>query len=1078
MADPLSAAGTAVGVISLGIQVAQSLYTYYCDIRSQYADTADTLTRLEDLLELLKCLHEQLVNRRPRPKNQTLIDRINIEMKYCEELIYGLEEEAAKFQRTDQKNIKSLIQLASRQAAYPFRKGTLAKLNGDIDDIRSQLNFALQILQQKTIDRTEDEVEELKALVDLIRASQVSSELESWLKAPDATINFNEAYRKKHPRTGLWLVDGSPFEAWLQRAYSLLWVRGFAGSGKSVLCSTAIQHAFRHRRSSSRIGLAFFFFTFNDENKQGASSMLRALISQLSTQLGVCTELEHLQKRYSHATPPNEALQDCLHQIVRKFDHVYILGDALDESPRGGNRDAVLDVITEVRAWKEERLHLFLTSRDEPDIREALEIGPDEIIEMSNDEVHRDIRNFISQRLRTDRRLKKWEKYHDKIQDALARKAGGVFRWVECQFKTLQDCPPNEDLLEGLLESLPRSLDETYARMLRSIPEKLRDYASQLLTILSCAHEPLTASQMLDALSFEFGASPRYNPKRRFEDPSALQAICPGFIGIISNPRGPTVQIAHYSVLEYLRSERILEQRDISHYHIEQKGAHTNMARLCLALLLEPHILKLVNVKFIKGVRDIENQYPLASYAAYAVDEQIMGLFHDTNRAYKIWKKGVIIDHPMLMQCDAVSTAAGNNLVKALRQLLAEAATAPSGHTHKAQREPPTRRAKVQDLVNYMHHKTPLHVAAREGCYDAACVPPSNYDRVTALHLALLLDKGADIDIRDGKGETALIYASRRNNRDVVELLLRRGAHVNIANYWGDTALLVGAERADHEVVRILLDGGADVRHCNCSHQTALHLATYLDPNRDTVQILIDRGAELNLTTARQNEEVVRLLLDSGADVNIYDSRSGNLGVIRLLLESGADVNFCDSRGLTALLAAASRRNPKIAQLLLESGADTALMEAAKEGKEEIVQLLLDRGADVNTQKSFAKEYNYFREELLAAVEQKDQAMAKQFLDMGADVNCLGSEEQTVLRLAFWREDHGMVKLLEEYGARAPEGGLPAWREERSKELDRRFKEWRREWKKEMAEQKVKAKEAGEWWALEESQSSEVSEDE
>src|SRR5205085_11269328 len=57
-----------------------------------------------------------------------------------------------------------------------------------------------------------------------------------------------------------------------------------SGCGKSVLCSTAIQYTFRHRRSDPDVGIAFFYFTFNDESKQDESAILRALLLQLSGQ--------------------------------------------------------------------------------------------------------------------------------------------------------------------------------------------------------------------------------------------------------------------------------------------------------------------------------------------------------------------------------------------------------------------------------------------------------------------------------------------------------------------------------------------------------------------------------------------------------------------------------------------------------------------------------------------------------------------------------------------------------------------------------------------------------------------------
>ncbi|CAJ2500801.1 Uu.00g036540.m01.CDS01 [Anthostomella pinea] len=371
--------------------------------------------------------------------------------------------------------------------------------------------------------------------------------------APDATINFNEACKKKHPRTGLWLVHGDVFHDWLRSARSFLWLRGFAGCGKSVLLSTAIQYAFRHRRSHPRTGIAFFFFTFNDESKQDASALLRALILQLSMQLDNHNDLSRLQGSYRHASPPDEALLGCLHQLVRAFQDVYILVDALDESPRNKHREVMLQVIKDMRGWEEPGLHLLVTSRDEVDIREELDAKPEETIEIKNIEVDRDVAIFVAQNLQDNRRYRKWQRYSARIEKALTERANGVFRWVECQLKALAACPANQHLLHQLLQSLPQSLDDTYARMLRNIAPELREYAQQMLNILCCAIRPLTDLELIDALAVELGDQPRFDITRRFEDVHDLEAICPGFIeASMDLGMQTTVRIAHFSVQEYL----------------------------------------------------------------------------------------------------------------------------------------------------------------------------------------------------------------------------------------------------------------------------------------------------------------------------------------------------------------------------------------------------------------------------------------------------------------------------------------------------------------------------------------------
>ncbi|KAK1969942.1 hypothetical protein LY78DRAFT_700372 [Colletotrichum sublineola] len=258
--------------------------------------------------------------------------------------------------------------------------------------------------------------------------NRVGYENWTWLKAPDASIDFNDACKKKHPGTGLWFTKSSSFISWLDHPRSFLWLKGFAGCGKSVLCSTAIQHAFRHRGSKPKVGIAFFSFTFADEGKQDVSAMIRALLLQLSSQLGITnTAVARLYERYCTITPPDQVLIECLHQLFHYFLDIYIVIDALDESPREKHRDAMLQVLNDIRAWSEPGLHLLVTSRDEVDIRDALEAVPEEVVVMNNNGIDNDIASFVSQHLRDSRRLRKWKEYHRRIEEVLIEKANGVY---------------------------------------------------------------------------------------------------------------------------------------------------------------------------------------------------------------------------------------------------------------------------------------------------------------------------------------------------------------------------------------------------------------------------------------------------------------------------------------------------------------------------------------------------------------------------------------------------------------------------------------------------------------------------
>ena len=427
MTDPLSVAGSVAGLISLGIQVTQSLVNFYNAYKNRDSDLVHMIERLDSLLDIFQCLKKTLLDRHFQVDERSLIESIETSIKSCEESIQELQDEYQKFTKTSSQGVKAAVRVTGRRVTYPFRQSTLQKLDEDINEIRANLSSALNVLQLKDTQRIQDDVTQIKVLLDLIRTGQMSSDLRDWLNAPDATIDHNAACAKKHPGTGTWLVKSPQFSRWLTAENSIMWLNGFAGSGKSVLCSTAIQFALRHRRSDPKVGIAFFYFTFNDKSKQDVSAMLRALLLQLSSQLrDGHADLTRLHESYKAGTPPLPMLVEHLQRLIQRFHQVYIMLDALDESPRNGSRVYVLDALEAMRDWGVQGLHLFVTSRDEPDIRDSLDISVTQQVTMQNAGIDKDIADFISGRFDADRRLRKLLPYRDKIQETLAKRAKGV----------------------------------------------------------------------------------------------------------------------------------------------------------------------------------------------------------------------------------------------------------------------------------------------------------------------------------------------------------------------------------------------------------------------------------------------------------------------------------------------------------------------------------------------------------------------------------------------------------------------------------------------------------------------------
>ena len=232
MGDPISVAGTAVGVISLGIQITQSLVSFYNSYKGQNSDLSHTTDKLNSLLEIFQCLKKTLSDRKFLADEQDLVKNVETSIKNCDDLIYELQDEVQKFNRTSSgETVSSTIKRAGRRATYPFRQSTLQKLDEDIKDIHTNICSALDALQLNENKKIQDDIMETKDLLDLVRTSQVSLELRDWLKAPDAFIDHHAACAKKQPGSGAWLVKSDQFSRWLIEENSIMWLNGFAGSG-------------------------------------------------------------------------------------------------------------------------------------------------------------------------------------------------------------------------------------------------------------------------------------------------------------------------------------------------------------------------------------------------------------------------------------------------------------------------------------------------------------------------------------------------------------------------------------------------------------------------------------------------------------------------------------------------------------------------------------------------------------------------------------------------------------------------------------------------------------------------------
>ena len=142
-----------------------------------------------------------------------------------------------------------------------------------------------------------------------------------------------------------------------------------------------------------------------------------------------------------------------------------------------------------------------------------------------------------------------------------------------------------------MLEDLPKTLDETYGRTLLGIDEEKREYAQRLFRCLVASIRPLRVEELAEVLAVRFpkAAPPAFNPAWRPENAEeAVLSACSSLISIVDTGGKQVVQFSHFSVKEYLTSERLTTAEErLSCYHILPEPAHTILAQASLSVLLQ-----------------------------------------------------------------------------------------------------------------------------------------------------------------------------------------------------------------------------------------------------------------------------------------------------------------------------------------------------------------------------------------------------------------------------------------------------------------------------------------------------------
>ena len=465
------------------------------------------------------------------------------------------------------------------------------------------------------------------------------------------------------------------------------------------------------------------------------------------------------------------------------------------------------------------------------------------------------------------------------------------FRWAFCQLDTLRRCMPSS--IRKALNELPTTLDETYKRTLQEISKEKQQHAYRLFQCLVVAIRPLRVEELAELFAIEFERDAGFSLKEGWRpgDPEdAVLSACSTLITVIENMGSKIVQFSHFSVKEYLTSDRV--RTSIGRYHIPLDAAHTILARACLTVLLQ--LGEDVDKKCLET-------FPLAFYAArYWVDH---ANYEDVaSQIQNAMEQLFNPSKPYLASWTWIHDVDSYEVPETIDDLEERPKRPEATALYYAVL------CGFSGLANYLitahgenvaakcgKHGTPLHAASYKGQLDAA---------------RLLLAHGVDVNMTNQMKKTPLCSAYVGGHLDTMRLLIEHGADVDV-HYDADERLLhdASARHGQTDAVHLLLQHNADVNVRNCIDQTPLHEASRYGHAR-AAQLLLEHGA----------------IIDAQDRVHctpLYDaSEKGRPEIVQVLLEHGANVHKRNKGGLTPFQIATRNGHVEVAQLLLEHGAE------------------------------------------------------------------------------------------------------------------------------------------------------------
>ncbi|KAI0033611.1 hypothetical protein K488DRAFT_69720 [Vararia minispora EC-137] len=244
--------------------------------------------------------------------------------------------------------------------------------------------------------------ENMDQAFDALQGSVLDDEaIKAWLNAPEPALNHEHLCNLRKERTCLWFFDAT-FAEWKNSTNAVYWIYGKPGTGKSVLCSSIIDHLW----SDYDAYVVYFYFDFRDcyAVLKRSHSGHRLLLQ-----------------------PTVDLLSKVLEEMLRVRSGTILVIDALDECPELSRERELLPLLHNLVSHDSNHLRLLMTSRPEADIRRVMDRIPSHRLKLHDTDQHsQDLELYISDELRRPEYDMWSEDVKASVKAKLNQMAGGI----------------------------------------------------------------------------------------------------------------------------------------------------------------------------------------------------------------------------------------------------------------------------------------------------------------------------------------------------------------------------------------------------------------------------------------------------------------------------------------------------------------------------------------------------------------------------------------------------------------------------------------------------------------------------